>query len=186
MNDRQSDTTADGDPDGNLDTSRDRDHDTSRDNPDRDLDTRREDPNRDPNTSRETTDRGTRNTDALKWVSALVALVGLWIVASPFVFEATDAAYWNNTLVGTGIFLLAGYNFYRLSKDRLANVGVSALALLLGLWIVVAPFVMVMGSDTLANSTLVSGLVVTVLSAYNVYSNRKADAPEDTRSRTRA
>lgn len=129
------------------------------------------------------TRRETLNTDAVKWVSALVAIAGLWIIASPFVYAATDTAVWNNTLVGTGIFLLAGYNFVRLSQDRLANVGVTALALLLGLWIAVSPFVMVMGSDALANSTIVSGLVVVLLSAYNVYANRKADAPESMRTR---
>ncbi len=78
--------------------------------------------------------RETMNTDAMQWLSALVALIGLYLVASPFLFEATDAAYWNDTLVGTAIFLLAGYNFYLLSKDRLANVSIASLAALLGLW----------------------------------------------------
>lgn len=129
------------------------------------------------------TGRETLNTDAVQWVSALVAIVGLWIIASPFVYEATDTAVWNNTLVGTGIFLLAGYNFVRLSRDRLANVGVAAMALLLGLWIAVSPFAMEMGSAALENSTIVSGLVVVLLSAYNVYANRKADVPESMRTR---
>ena len=129
------------------------------------------------------TRRETLNTDAIQWVSALVAIAGLWLIASPFVYEATDTAVWNNTLVGTGIFLLAGYNFVRLSRDRLANVGVATLALILGLWIAVSPFVMEMGSGALANSTIVSGLVVVLLSAYNIYANRKADVPESMRTR---
>lgn len=142
--------------------------------------------NRDRETSaehRRETERDTLNTDLMQWVSALVAVIGLWIIASPFVYEATDAASWNNTLVGTAIFLLAGYNFYRLSKDRLANVGAAALAALLGLWIAVSPYVMEMGSGALASSTTVSGLLVALISAYSVYSNRKADAPERTRTR---
>ncbi|WP_247731473.1 SPW repeat domain-containing protein [Halovivax limisalsi] len=124
------------------------------------------------------TDRDGLNTDVMQWVSALAAIVGLWIVASPFVYEATDAAYWNNTLVGTGIFLLAGYNFYRMTRDRLASVGAASLAVLLGLWIVVSPFLIEMGSGALSNSTMIAGVVVAALSAYNAYANRRADAPQ--------
>ncbi|MFC4438532.1 MULTISPECIES: SPW repeat protein [Natrialbaceae] len=129
------------------------------------------------------TKRDTLNTDVMQWLSALVALVGLWLVASPFIFEATEAAVWNNTMVGTAIFLLAGYNFYRLSKDRLASVGIAALAALLGLWAVISPYVIEMGSDQLAASTLSAGLIVAVLSIYNAYANRKTDAPDHARAR---
>ncbi len=128
-------------------------------------------------------DYNSLNTDAMQWVSALVALIGLYVVASPFIFESTDAAAWNDTLVGTGIFLLAGYNFVRLSRDRLASVGVASLAVLLGLWLVAAPSVIDMGSDTLATGTAISGAVTAILSAYNAYANSKADAPEHTRAR---
>ncbi|MFP8953051.1 SPW repeat protein [Natrialbaceae archaeon A-arb3/5] len=136
-------------------------------------------PNRDTDT-----DRDVLNTDVMQWLSALVALLGLWLVASPFLFEATEAAIWNDTLVGTAIFLLAGYNFYRLSKDRLASVGVASLAVLLGLWILISPAVIEMGSNELATSTAIAGLLVAALSAYNAYANNAADVPE--RARTRA
>ncbi len=129
------------------------------------------------------TNRDTLNTDVMQWLSALVALVGLWLVASPFVFEATETAVWNNTMVGTAIFLLAGYNFYRLSKDQLASVGIASLAVLLGLWAVISPYVIEMGSDQLATSTLVAGLVIAAISAYNAYANGKADAPAHGRAR---
>lgn len=169
MNDERSSTT----PNRQSSTTPDREH------------TRESDTGRETDTTGRETDtgHGTGNTGAAKLVSALVAIVGLWIIASPFVYAATDTAVWNNTLVGTGIFLLAGYNFVRLSRDHVANVGVAALALLLGLWIAVSPFVMEMGSGALENSTMVSGLAVVLLSAYNIYANRKADVPERTRTR---
>ena len=130
--------------------------------------------------------RNTLNTDTLQWLSALVALIGLYLVASPFIFEATEQAIWNDTLVGTAIFLTAGYNFYRLSKDRLASVGVASLTVLLGLWALVSPRVIEMGSDQLATGTAISGLVVALLAAYNAYANNKADIAADrTATRTR-
>lgn len=122
--------------------------------------------------------RDTLNTDAMKWLSALVALIGLFLVASPFIFEATETAVWNNSLVGTAIFALAGYNFIRLSKDRLASVGVASLITLLGLWALASPYFIEMGSDELANATMISGLLVALFSAYNAYANNKADAPD--------
>ena len=134
------------------------------------------DPNR---TATERADhRNTLNTDTMQWLSALVALIGLYVVASPFIFDATEQAIWNDTLVGTGIFLLAGYNFVRLSRDRLASDGVASLAVLLGLWLLVSPGVIEMGSNTLATGTAASGLATAVLSAYNAYANKKADAPD--------
>lgn len=120
----------------------------------------------------------TLNTDSMQWLSALVALIGLYLVASPFIFEATETAIWNDTLVGTAIFALAGYNFVRLSKDRLASVGIAALVTLLGVWALVSPSVIEMGSNELATGTAISGLLVALLSAYNAYANNKADAPE--------
>ena len=120
------------------------------------------------------------NTDMMQWVSALAALAGLGLVAAPFVFEATDTATWNNTLTGTAIFLAAGYNFYRLSKDRLASVGAAGLAALLGVWALASPYVIEMGSSELARTTMGLGLVVAALSAYNAYANSKADTTERT------
>ncbi|WP_254862241.1 SPW repeat domain-containing protein [Halovivax gelatinilyticus] len=142
-------------------------------------------PSTDRDPGRETGRARGLNTDVMQWVSALAAIVGLLIVASPFVYEGvTDTAYWNNTLVGTGIFVLAGYNFYRMTRDQLASVAAASLAVLLGLWIVVSPFAIDMGSDALATSTTVAGIAVVALSGYNAYANSRAETPE--RAGTRA
>ncbi|QCS43762.1 SPW repeat protein [Natrinema versiforme] len=141
-------------------------------------------PNTDTDTDRETrADYNSLNTDAMQWLSALVALIGLYIVASPFILESTEAAIWNDTLVGTAIFLTAGYNFVRLSRDRLASVGVASLAVLLGLWALISPSFIEMGSSELATGTAISGAAVALISAYNAYANNKADTPEQARAR---
>ena len=139
----------------------------------------------DPTSNRDRTGtRDTLNPRVMQWVSGLAALVGLWLVASPFLFESTDTAVWNNTLVGTAIFALAGYNFVRMSRDRLAAVGVAALVILLGLWAAVSPYVIDMGSDTLLLSTVASGLIIAALSTFNAYLNNKADVAEQPRARS--
>lgn len=134
--------------------------------------------------SRNEAARDTLNTDTMQWVSAIVALAGLGLVAYPFMFESTGAALWNDAIVGTAIFLVASYNFVRLSQDRLASVAAASLATLLGLWALISPAVIEMGSSELATTTAAGGLIVAVLSAYNAYANKKADTPERTRART--
>lgn len=128
--------------------------------------------------------RDTLDTDTMQWLSGFVALLGLYIAVSPFIFEATVIATWNDLVVGTAIFVLAGYNFYRLFDGQLASVGAAALVMLLGLWALMAPFVIEMGSDELATGTAFSGVLVAALSAYNAYVNREADMPERTTVRT--
>lgn len=125
----------------------------------------------------------TLNTDRMQWVSAIVAIAGLGLVAYPFMFEATEAAIWNDTLTGTAIFLLAGYNFVRLSRNRVASVGIASLTTLLGLWALVSPAVIEMGSAELAATTGAGGLITAALSFYNAYANNRADTPEHTPTR---
>lgn len=129
---------------------------------------------------------GTRTTDdtrATMYVSGLVSLVGLWIAVSPFVYETTEMALWNNVVVGAAIFLIAGYNFYRTYEGTLASVGSASLVALLGLWMIVTPFVMALDSDVLFWSNVAAGAVVALLAGYNAYASREArTTPAGTRA----
>ena len=118
-----------------------------------------------------TTDR--TDPDTLKWLSGIVALVGAWIAASPFVYGAGAAALWNNVAVGVAILLLAGYNFYRVTDGLAPNVGGSSLVALLGVWSVVAPMLLPFASEPLAWSTMASGAAIAVLSGYHAYETRR-------------
>lgn len=119
-----------------------------------------------------------------KWLSGLVSLIGLWIAASPFVYEVAQSITWNNVLVGAAIFLLAGYNYYRIADGYRTNTGVMSLVLLLGLWTIAAPYVLeaAMGNeiamdglevaaDALVWSNVVSGALTAALSAYIAYTS---------------
>lgn len=116
-----------------------------------------------------------------KLLAGLASLIGAWIAVSPFVYgdlaggTQLDAAGWNNVIVGAAIFLVAGYNFYRLSKDMNVSEAAAGLTLLLGLWMVVSPFaVFALGTAGLFWSTVVSGLIAGAIGAYNAYKGRKA------------
>ncbi|GAB3680047.1 hypothetical protein GCM10028857_02220 [Salinarchaeum chitinilyticum] len=130
------------------------------------------DPDRDPERARAST--RTFDTDAMKWVSGIVSLIGLWIAASPFVYDTTTMATWNNAAVGLAIFLVAGFTYYQLAGGMFAAVGALSLVVLLGLWTVAAPYLMEFESNALLLSNVAAGGAVAVISAYNAYANREA------------
>lgn len=108
------------------------------------------------------------------YLSGIASLFGLWIALSPFVYEGiTEMGTWNNVLVGAVVFFAAGYNFYRQFNGTPANAGVSTLAALLGVWLVIAALFLEM-VDGAFWSTLVSGAIVAVLSGAVGYASREA------------
>ncbi|GAA0231742.1 hypothetical protein ACFFQF_25905 [Haladaptatus pallidirubidus] len=126
--------------------------------------------------TRERTARTTdTNTSNLKWLSGFVSLVGAWIFISAFIYPTMSiTSYWNNIIIGAAIFLVAGYNYYRMTKGLTASVGSSSFVALLGLWMILVPFAMTVGAAFW--SDIVSGVIVAVIAGYNAYAGRKARA----------
>lgn len=129
--------------------------------------------------------------EMVKWLSGVNALVGAWIVAALFLLTATggglSASAWNNIIVGVAILLIAGYNYLRTDEDEPGSVGASALVALLGLWILVAPF-LVFTVDTAALfwSNVLSGALVALIGAFNAYTaskNRRTRSTAQTEAR---
>lgn len=125
-------------------------------------------------TETERTTTRTFDADAMKWVSGVVSLIGLWILASPFVYETSNFSFWNNVVVGAAIFLIAGYTFYQLANGMYASVGVLSLVVLLGLWTIVAPYVVDFDTGAIELSNIAAGVAVAILAGYEAYANRMA------------
>ncbi|WP_121822809.1 SPW repeat protein [Halostella salina] len=123
-----------------------------------------------------------------KLLAGFASLVGAWLAVSPFVYGdaagiSLEAAGWNNVIVGAAIFLVAGYNYYRMSNGLNVSEAAAGLVALLGLWLIVAPFVVFDVSTGMLSSTAVSGLVVAAIGAYNAYRGREArDRPAAARA----
>lgn len=112
-----------------------------------------------------------------KWASWLAALVGLWVLVSPFVLSGpftSGTAMWSNVVAGIVVFVLAAFAAYEL---RTAVPGSEWsewsgwLAALAGLWILASPFVLT-GSITAGNpmySNVAAGIVAAALAAYAGY-----------------
>lgn len=128
---------------------------------------------RDESDPGETRTQGQGEPEGQKWLSGIVSLIGLWVLISPFVYEAAASTLWNNVIVGGAVFLLAGYNYYRIVTGHPTSTGVMSLVVLLGLWTIVAPFAFagefavgaVAGADVAAEGLVWSNVVVGALGA---------------------
>lgn len=103
--------------------------------------------------------------------------MGLVIIASSLLFVATDPTLLNNIVVGAAIFLLAGYNYYRLRSNQLPIVDVLAFVSVLGIWILVSPFVFDVGSVVLVWSNVFTGLGSLIFAAIATNA-RRVGTPE--------
>jgi len=124
----------------------------------------------------------TNPTESGKWISALVALIGLWLLLQAFVFDPIAGNFWSDVIVGVALVALGGYNYYRRANEELGSVGVGAFVALLGLWMIATPFVLGSTEGTAAvefdiefwNDVAV-GLLTFLLGAYSAYEARQTD-----------
>ena len=103
-----------------------------------------------------------------QWITVVNGVLGLWLIAAPFLVESLAIEHWNDPLVGGAIVIVAGYNFYSERTQGSISQRAAAINGLLGGWLVVAPFVYGLSGIALWNNVCV-GVIVTSFAAYNVY-----------------
>lgn len=122
-----------------------------------------------------------------KWVSALIALAGIWLAGATLFFDALAANFWNSIIIGGALIALGGYNYYRRASDELGSTAAAVISALLGLWLVAAPFIFGAGFDVTGGfgelttefwfwNDVIVGLVVLALGAYSAYEASDTDS----------
>ncbi|NEU55895.1 SPW repeat protein [Halorussus sp. MSC15.2] len=130
-----------------------------------------------------------------KWTAGLNVLLGLWLIAAPFVWDAivageiwADGALdgvlaanpWNGMIVGAAIAVLAAYNYYEAANEEAISVGVASLVALLGLWMIVAAFFFETVSVLSFWNDVIVGALVAALAGYNIYTARDVETTTTT------
>lgn len=114
-----------------------------------------------------------------KWLSAIIALLGAWMVLEAFLFDMVASQFWNDVIVGALLLGVGGYNYSRRGQDKVGSVGAAAIAALLGLWLIAAPFMF--GWETGATEAVnpltfwndvVVGLIALAVGAFSAYAAR--------------
>jgi len=121
-----------------------------------------------------------------KWISALIAVLGLWMIAQALGLDLTASQFWNDVLVGGLLIGVGGYNYSRRADERFGNTAVAMIAVAVGVWLMAAPFVL--GAEAGLTETtnelgfyndIIVGLLAAGLGAYSAYQAREHQ--EDTR-----
>lgn len=105
-------------------------------------------------------------TSTIKALAGLNAVIGLWLVAAPFVLGLGTAATWSAVITGLVIAGLGSYNYKRASDGEPASGAASWTNVLAGVWVLSAPFALGAASSAIANDLVVGSLVV-VFAGYN-------------------
>lgn len=131
----------------------------------------------------QTSSVATESRSLARWSSWLAALVGLWVLVSPFVLEggiASGTVMWSNAVSGVLVAVLAGYGAWRI-RETAAERGSAGewsgwIAALAGVWILLTPFVLTgsVGAGTPMYGTVIGGVVALVLAAAAGYAGTGA------------
>ena len=136
--------------------------------------------NRNDNRTVDRDEHKTNPDESGKGLSALIALLGAWMVIQAVLLDIAATQFWSDVLVGVLLLAVGGYNYSRRTDKEAGSVAAAMVAALLGLWLIASPFVL--GAGTGAAETVndlafwndvVVGLVALVLGAYSAYKVRQ-------------
>lgn len=128
--------------------------------------------------------RGRDDLQKARVASAGNVLAGLWLIAAPFVlnFEGSNVAQWNHIAVGAAVVLIALVR----ASDPDHREGMSWVSVVLGVWMIAAPFVLAYSGITEAlTNSIVTGVIIIALGAFSAYETNHAhhEVARDTRTR---
>lgn len=115
----------------------------------------------------------------VQWTSGTNLVAGIWMILAPFLlgYAAITAAVWNDVIIGLAVAVLAGT---RLAKP-LEREGASWTNLVLGLWLIAAPFALGYAATAAALwNDIVIGVVVAALGAWSAVASRDYHPSGDT------
>ena len=107
-----------------------------------------------------------RSRDGSSWINIVLSI---WVIVSPFVLAShSSKAIWNNVVVGVvvGILALVGWSMHQ--------TGWSWLNLILGMWLVISPFVLFLSGPAMWNNVIL-GIIIAAFSLTNTYSKVSAE-----------
>ncbi len=106
----------------------------------------------------------------VKVLSWITVVLGVWLIIAPFILTFPSmVAMWNSIIVGVIVLILSWIR----AANPASSPGLSWINAILGLWLIVAPFVLRMVSSTSARwNDIVLGIAVIVFSVWAALATR--------------
>ena len=105
----------------------------------------------------------------IKTASGLNLLLGIWLVIAPFLLRyATSASRGNDITIGIIIALLAAFRLFGAYRAA----WLSWLNALLGIWLIVAPFILGYDSSSALWNDIIVGLFIAFLGIWSATASR--------------
>ncbi len=110
---------------------------------------------------------GFNGAEGARTASVLTLIAGLWLIISPFWmgFSTTGAPFWNTLAVGVAVTILALIRACYPSE----NVGLSWINMLLGLWLLVSPYLLpyrLLAVPTCVD--MITGFIIAVTAVWSI------------------
>jgi hypothetical protein len=112
----------------------------------------------------------TRSDDASRPASTLNVLAGIWLIISSWAlgFAGSPVPFWNTLLVGVAVLVLAAIRL-----GTVGTIGLSWANFILGIWLIISPFVLRFGSITAATSNaVITGILIGIFSLWAALGSR--------------
>lgn len=107
-------------------------------------------------------------TTTTKWLAGSNAVLGLWLLVVPFLFNAPTGALYSALTVGSLVAIVGGYNYYVTTKDKEVSSAGAGFNGLLGLYVIAAPFLFGVPTWVMWNGVIVGSLIA-LMGFYNAY-----------------
>lgn len=96
----------------------------------------------------------------INWASGINLILAIWLFISPWALSySMPSVLWNNIIVGIAVFVLS---WVRLS-NRSTTGAASWINVLLGIWLIIAPFAMHYENDGQRWNSVIIGIIVGIL-----------------------
>ena len=97
------------------------------------------------------------------WASRANALLGIWLIVSPWVlgYSGTSTGLWGNVVLGILVLIAAA------TAGSATSAGPSWWTLAFGIWLIISPFVLSYWHDAgAAANDVVCGIILTILALF--------------------
>lgn len=115
----------------------------------------------------------------MRTAGSLDILVGIWLIISPFLlnYSSNSTALWNDIIAGVAVIIFAAT---QTAQSNRSISWPSWVNLLIGIWLVLAPFALGYSASTVTMwNEILTGIVIIALAAFAAFSSSPTDRMDD-------